>query len=462
MELSLQSYFDLGVSYGLRDTAFDRTDAATARELGKIGYRNPVGVGIACKQEELDPIIEIWRQQAIAQVDRPEMELGFDGPPTAQAASEDFKNALRHVIGTHPIKLLIIRIYGIGVVFLRLDFMPGPELRFANGFLRCFEYAAYTPAVSDSLLEKARDVAQKRLKQSPSRRWRRQPGILQRLSKRPEPEKQRDESGYEESQLLTHGFTKIAMCVDQGDDVELIKQHLIPKGEGTEALTFEYHGTIHFNPAVCVIQPRSYDDPKDSPSEQLLRMMMCIEVAHTFQGACEAFQNLFFNETITQAESFIEGRRGGFSHIELNRLRTLALAVVNLTVFESVTQTAEDQAYFRAYDAYANLQKVHEIILSRSDILLEVQKAEEEQEKKRRDDNLNTTIIFLTGFAILSTLFDVYEFLKGEGQGFGKFIMRLDVLSILTFVLLLILIGITRQVRQRRVGSVRPVRRRQS
>jgi hypothetical protein len=448
MELSLQTYFDIGVSYGLGDTAFDLNDTATAPDLGEIGYRNPLGVGICCSDEDLAPVITIWRQNAVKQLDRPEMELGFDDPSTTEAAFEEFKSGLRDALRTHPVKSLSMRIYAVGVVFLRLDFSAGLQVKFSNGFLRCFEYAGYTVEVSELLREKAKDTAENHSRQPPHRGRRRESGmVIQRLSKRPDPDIQRDEKGYEESQLLTHGVTKIAMCLDQGDEVDVIKRHFIPKGEGTETLAFEYHGTIHFNWAASVIEPRAYNNTLEPPATQILRMLMCIEVAHTFHGALEAFQSLFFHETMTQAEGFIEGRRSGLSHIELNRMRTLALAVVNLTVFESVTQTAEDQAYFRAYAAHANIEKLHENILSRSDILLEVQKAEEEQEKKRRDNNLNTTILFLTGFAIFSALYDIYEFLKGEGKGLEQFVMRLDMVGLLTTALILILLAITRKVR---------------
>jgi hypothetical protein len=88
-----------------------------------------------------------------------------------------------------------------------------------------------------------------------------------------------------------------------------------------------------------VIEPQSYDKPEESPAKQMRRMLTCIEIAHTLHGAADAFQNLFLHETLVEAEGFIRGQPGGLNHIELNRLRTLALAVISLTKFETITQT---------------------------------------------------------------------------------------------------------------------------
>jgi hypothetical protein len=46
MELSLQAYFDIGVSYGLGDSAFERPPQITDPDILGIGIRNPLGLGI--------------------------------------------------------------------------------------------------------------------------------------------------------------------------------------------------------------------------------------------------------------------------------------------------------------------------------------------------------------------------------------------------------------------------------
>lgn len=162
-----------------------------------------------------------------------------------------------------------------------------------------------------------------------------------------------------------------------------------------------------------------------------------------FQGACDAFEKLFFHETIHQADGYIKGKPGGRSHVELNRLRTLALAVVSLTNFAPVAVAEEDQAYFKAYNENAKLGDMHDLILTRCEILLNVQQAEAEEENARRELYLNTVVLTLTGFTLLSVLADTYGFLKGEEKWFNAFFERAGVLvvTILILVVTLLVLG---------------------
>jgi hypothetical protein len=121
-------------------------------------------------------------------------------------------------------------------------------------------------------------------------------------------------------------------------------------------IVFEYHGKLHFDWAVCVIEPKSYDKQDEPAEKQMQRMLLCVQIAHTFQGASEAFQRLFFHETLQQAEVFIKGRAGDVAKVltagELNRLRTFALAVISLTRFSAVTESVEDQSYFKTFELW--------------------------------------------------------------------------------------------------------------
>jgi hypothetical protein len=224
------------------------------------------------------------------------------------------------------------------------DFAKGIPVHLLRGTGHCFEYAAYLEPVSLELLNAAKEATNTALVRRPRRWWRRNADTgIQDLSKRPEAEIQTDERGYKESRLFQAGFTHVAMCVDKGDDVEDIKRRIQPVKGGTsepdsETLFFEYHGKIHFNWAACVLEPKSFDD-NETPTKQIQRMLVCIQIAHTFQGACDAFVNLFFNETLHQADGFIKGKRGGRNHVELNRLRTLALALIIIHNFSAGKQS---------------------------------------------------------------------------------------------------------------------------
>jgi hypothetical protein len=141
MELSLQTYFDLGVSYGLGDSAFaplQDLQGQTVPDILGIGISNPLGLGRT--GQLTDATVSLWRQASVDKVDAPEMELGFEGStaefPDAPATFEEYKSSLKSLIATHAINTRQVTVYAIGVVFLRLDFVVGVPLPLANGLRR--------------------------------------------------------------------------------------------------------------------------------------------------------------------------------------------------------------------------------------------------------------------------------------------------------------------------------------
>ena len=213
---------------------------------------------------------------------------------------------------------------------------------------------------------------------------------------------------------------------------------------------FGYHGVIYFSWDVCFVKPKDYSKKDEPPEKQIRRMLLCIQIAHTFQGALVAFDKLFENEARVDAEGFIRGEPGGLKYIQINRLRALVLAVIGLTKFKSVTETAEDQEYFAAYDKYAKLEDFHKHILANSEVLSTVQKGESELEQERRDDWLNTAVLFLTGFTMLTVLKDIFEFLKSEDTGVGANVLHDQIATAVTIMLILVILFLRRKVVHRR------------
>jgi len=210
MELSLQTYFDLGVSYGLGDSAFEPTQNPrdpTVPDILGIGISNPLGLGRIIALTEAT--MTLWRQASVDKVDAPEMELGFEGAtaefPNAPGTFEEYKSSLKSLIATHPIKTHEITVYAIGICFLRLDLKAEIPLPLANGVRRCFEYAGYSERVSTAILEDARRFARRCLRRPRKGRWwwLKSPGTnIAMLSKRPPPEVQTDDFGYRELRLF--------------------------------------------------------------------------------------------------------------------------------------------------------------------------------------------------------------------------------------------------------------------
>jgi hypothetical protein len=143
-------------------------------------------------------------------------------------------------------------------------------------------------------------------------------------------------------------------------------------------------------------------------------MLACIEIAHTFLGACEAFTGLFDAEMHAQVGAYARATLGGRRSQDLNRLRTLALALVSLTNFDLVTPTEEDQHYFRLFEKAAKIGKKQSFIQEACEILYNVQEAEFQRQQDRRDRILAYFLAGLTSLTLVSVMADSYNFIGGQ------------------------------------------------
>ena len=100
MELSLRTFFDLGISYGLEDDVF--------RDCG-AGEVNPFGSGFYLDLTDRGPyLLSRWREAAARKVYEEDMEIGYSlgkshddcGPASTEA---EFKSRLNRLIKTHRI-----------------------------------------------------------------------------------------------------------------------------------------------------------------------------------------------------------------------------------------------------------------------------------------------------------------------------------------------------------------------
>jgi hypothetical protein len=119
----------------------------------------------------------------------------------------------------------------------------------------------------------------------------------------------------------------------------------------------------------------------------------------------------------------------------LNRLRTLALAVVNLTSFNLVTAATEDRKYFDLFDQAAQIDRHHQLIQESCEVLYNVQVAETQGEEIRRQNLLNRILLLLTSFTLVSVTVDAYNFVREQESLIRGVVTRGMVL--LQFVLLL-------------------------
>ena len=416
MRLCMISYFDMSESYGLGDDSFRSERLAAGYDLGEVGIVNPLGRGVLVNLQGDGPdLVDKWKEASLSQVDRPESEIGYDS--AAGLTRAQFGDRLKAVIN-QSIPQCSIVILAVGIALLRLQFNEGIPVDLMRGVSRCYEYAAYTPDISASLQSAARQTAQDAVQDMKRNR-------LIELTSRRKAIVSRDSEGYEESSLLTTaGFTNVLLCVDAGDH-EIADQAARSFDLGDpapgEVVDFEFHGSLRFGWATCLVQARGLPEwtgqiepGQETPGQAVGRMLACIEIAHTFLGACEAFRGLFNAEMHAQVGSYAMAALGGRGSHDLNRLRTLALALVSLTNFDLVTPTEEDQQYFRLFEKAANIGKKQRFIQEACEILYNVQEAEFQWQQDRHDRILAYFLAGLTSLTLISVLTDSYNFLGGQ------------------------------------------------
>jgi hypothetical protein len=204
MQLAMVAYFDLGKSFGLGDTVFPENQLAPETAIGLVGIRNPLGRGLLVNLAAAAPNdIDNWRRAAADQVKRPEMETGWSAELGLSRGA--FDQMLTSLALRHPLQRCELTVFAIGTVFVRLDFASGIPLQYLEGMSRCFEFAAYMPAIALALHNAAEKRVQEVLRGKPTR--------LEALSARQLPQKQSDAKGYEElpfiQALRTWSFARI-------------------------------------------------------------------------------------------------------------------------------------------------------------------------------------------------------------------------------------------------------------
>lgn len=436
----------------------------------------------------------------------------------------DFQDELSQRLGQHPIRAAELTVYAVGTVLLWLELAPSLELAYARGVYKCFEFAAYERKLSEALQQAALHLAERAVTpgSEPLRRLaQRPPPEIQTDEKGREESRlltactwlalcidPGDNVHAVEMALAAPvpGAAAAPGPVFPGSPVPgalppgPTPPGMFPPGSpppgafspgpasagtfpagptlpgavppglpfpagprpGIEArLLFEYHGWLHFDWSGCVLVPRTSHQDAEEARKEIERLLACIRIAHVFLGTCEAFERLFFTQTLRQAESFLQGGTADLSVKDLNRLRTLALAVVSLTRFASVTATAEDQAYFEHFERHAHIEARHAQIQNRCEILHNVQLAETQAAEAERaaietqqQRRLGLIVLILTGLTFLSILADSYSFIRGEEkQLIPDMLSRGTVVAALASGIVLVLLAIYYLFQPRRQRS---------
>jgi hypothetical protein len=398
MRAGLAGCFDIGYSYGVTDRVFQPGKLGASIDISMVGIDNPFGRGVTL---ELPPeLIEDWRREASRQLDRPELEPGWDEDWT-DLPKEAFDAVVRGVLARCPV-VCRVTLYAIGIGYLRFELQQTMAPRVVEGVLTCFEYAAYKPAIATAILARSREYVDACLSGKHDQ--------FRYLTGRPDAKLKTDDKGYQEISVFT-AFTGIVRFIGEetDDDRALLRELII--GADAEQIPFEYHGTLAYTWAFCMVTPRAR--PEQPIDEEMARIEECFRIAHLSVAACEAFLLMFEDEISKQVESLIVGARGGRGAEALNKLRALALAVVSMTNLARVTQSEEDRSYFDKFTTSAGLDSIQQRLTNSVEVLFSVQGAKAQHDQVRRESLLNGVVVLLASLTLVSVSVDAYGFLGG-------------------------------------------------
>ena len=101
MQLGLATYFDLGWSVGLTDDVFADVALTAPFDISDVGLENPLGRGVEIDLVDEEHVLELWREEAVRQLQRPELEVGRD--PNASTSRADLVDGIAGRVTSHPV-----------------------------------------------------------------------------------------------------------------------------------------------------------------------------------------------------------------------------------------------------------------------------------------------------------------------------------------------------------------------
>lgn len=438
MRMSIIGTFDVGCSYGLGDDSFLPEHRNPDPDIGWVGVNNPFGNGTTLDLNGAgQDVVDGWRRLSVEELLRPVTETGWH--PKLGVERDEFRARIQQLIEEVVVTRCAVTVFSIGTAFLWLETSHDDvDIDLVAGMLNCWEFAAYRPEVALQVLAATKEHLRGAVDAS------RQDFAV--LTRRAGPVTRQSE-GRNESTLFRAFTTVVAVAQESaGEEGRLLRALGIDPDDG---IKFDYHGTLFYSWAACVLRPRGEDDPQ----RELQRLWECIRIAHVFQGALQAFLRIFDEEINSQVERYVDAKVKLRDLDELNRLRTVALAVVTLTNVERVTEADEDRDYFKRFRESAQLERSQQLLQESVTVLYEVQAAETQEVRARRESSLNAVVVVLAFLTVISVTADAYNFVREEEVLLAPQSVRFHIL-IYSVVLLTVLATLV-VVRGARVGLTR-------
>ncbi len=417
MKLVLLSYFDIGYSFGFTDRVFERNsidnDKLFSGKDAETGLINPLGKAVSFDLNSDLGLLQSWSKFALNA-----LEIETDLADYGIMSTEQL-DRLKNLISKPPIETANVYIYSMGVGLLHVELKDQIPYDLIKGFDHFMEFGAYV----EFGVQLLNVVSQKMVHFEDVE--------FKKLTKRNIEDR------------VFPSFDLMIKCKNE-KDVEICKS-IFSNGNNNlfKPLAFEYHGILHFNYAVQLLQVKKCS--KDLfIEEQLNRMMDNIMISHLFLGHCQIFNKFFQTKIHDQLDLQLmknSGRtdkeRKEFSTDDFNILKNLAQLLVSKTQYYLVAEAEEDQIYFKEWELCAQIKLIQEQIIQQSQKMYDFQIDMKEEEEKvrniaetKRSNRLNNFIYFLTSLTLISVITDSINFFKKD-DGFDTPIWKFVILTFL-------------------------------
>lgn len=424
MKLTLLSYFDIGYSFGFTDSVFEHKIIDSKKLYSgndtEEGLINPLGNAVSFDIDSDLNLLDSWSKFALnaIEIETNKLEFGI--------TSIEQLERLKKLISNPEIESAKACVYSMGIGLLLVEFKDQIPEDLIKGFSHFMEFGAY----GEFGLLFLNVLSQKMIHFEDHE--------FKKLTKRGLKDKMDG---------VFPSFNKIVKCKDK-TEVEICKS-IFSNGNNNffKPLEFEYHGILHFNYAIQILESKKHTDGLFI-EEQLNRMIDIILISHLFLGHCQFFNKFFQTKIHDQLDLQLMKNSGKadkllqeFSNNDFNILKNLAQLLVSKTQYYLVAEAEEDQNYFKVWELSAQIKLIQEQIIQQSQKMYDFQidmKYEEEKARNiaeiKRANKLNNFIYFLTSLTLVSVITDSVNFFKKD-EGFDAPFWKFGILIFLIFSL---------------------------
>lgn len=372
MKLTLLASVDLGISFGVDDTVFEKVRApALFGRAGTVGRGVPIGVtlplGTGLEHDLTDtPLAAAWQRAA-----------------EAVAAREH--PALLPAIARTRWAALHVRVFAIGLATIEITLHVDAPAASAIRVFQAYEYGGYdAPSVLlvPELVAFLHAFAGRAISTSRRRRL-------------------EDIAPFD----LLPGFQCVLApgdASDEGAGGDAVDELVTVAQVYERQLPFRRlvldDGVVHLGWASAVYLP--------TPQADEPRTYFLLELCQLYYGVCEGFDRMLAARMSESVRGQLGDREATLEPRQLNELRTLAMAVVRLTSLDVVSNNISDLALLDAFDTMAKLAARQARIQSSAEIFFAVQQELGREASAQRERKVGLLVLLLTAVSVVGVVAD--------------------------------------------------------